>query len=103
MKKPINRIKSAQYQRNGISGRGFYAAIVENPFSDPADRGREFLIVSLDKEGQEVPARDETFAISLEDIAKGRLESEWRGDRVDVDILWAIREAVAEIFNRYRG
>jgi hypothetical protein len=89
------KVKSAQYQRNGISGRPFYAAIVTDPFGNP--REGDYLVISLDNNENrvaEVPSVEETFVMSMDDLRAGKLDSKWRGDRVTGKTLKAIREAV---------
>jgi hypothetical protein len=90
------KVKSAQYQRNGVTGRSFYAGIVTDPFGVPGSKGQDFLIVSLDNDENrvaEVPSVEETFVISMSDLRAGELNEKWRGDNVSLKTLAAIRKA----------
>jgi hypothetical protein len=95
---------SAQYQRNGISGRGFFAAIVEDPFAGQDTGQGQFLVISVDTmrsaeedDGKPAPpSREETFVVSMENLHAGKLVDGWRGDHVTDETLREIRRIVSE-------
>jgi hypothetical protein len=91
-------IKSVQRQRNGIAGRPFYAAIVENPFGkrDGSTQG-PFLVISMcSNRDSETPVLAETCVVSVQEIMDGNLVSAYRGDSVELSVLQEIQRIAKE-------
>lgn len=93
-KAPVINVSSALFSRNGISGRRFHAAIVDNPFGIQGhDQGGPYLVISLDKPSNpKIASPDETFVIRVQEILEGNLVSKWRGDDVAPATLQAMRD-----------
>jgi hypothetical protein len=91
------RIITAQFQRNGISGCPFYAAIVRDAFREGGDD--EFLVISLnDPKSTDGEGADPTltFVIHMDDLRAGYLNDKWRGDEIPIPVLDAIRQRVED-------
>jgi len=110
----VTTINKVDYHRNGVSGRPFYVALVDDPFGDPApgrlrdpEASGEFLVIMFpeyDPEtGKHVASREYTAVLKLNLLMDGCIGSysgnAWRGDRAAGacgDMILAAAEAQFE-------
>jgi hypothetical protein len=87
------KIKSVDYHRNGVGGKGFYVAIVEDLFGDGGSEG-DFLVITFptqDYDGSETEVSDYryTAAFKMDLLANGEIRfgvNSWRGDRASAAV-----------------
>lgn len=103
----MTAINKVEYHRNGVGGRGFYVALVTDPFDDPnMDDDGEFVVITFPQYDPEtdkyVTSREYTAVLHLGKLADrciGFGENSWRGDRAaDAcgDMILAAAEAQFE-------
>jgi hypothetical protein len=109
----VTTINKVDYHRNGVAGRGFYVALVDDPFGesapgrprDPEGSG-EFLVIMFPEYDPEtdkyVTSREYTAVLKLSLLMDRCIEfgpNSWRGDRAAGacgDMILAAAEAQFE-------